>query len=356
VLLEVTQRCNLSCPVCFAGSRAGTGSKADDPSLETIARWYERLYRRAGACHIQLSGGEPTLRDDLAAIIQLGRDRGFRYFQLNTNGLRLAAEPKLVQQLKAAGLTCVFLQFDGIGQDVHQQLRGADLQAIKESAVQACRKARVPVILVPTLARGINEHQLMSLVNFGISQSPTVRGIHIQPMARFGRTEVSAEGLSLDEIAELLERQSTGMIKASHFSKGNAEHPDCSFNAHYFINDEGALEPSGAQRSSCCGRSDAVSACCGRPDAVSHAQDIQARRWGTDLDALPTQRPPSGSMDEFLWQAKARSFAITGMAFMDEQTLDIKRLQRCYLFILDPQGNPIPFCAYNIAHRGRCCE
>ena len=75
------------------------------------------------------------------------------------------------------------------------------------------------------------------------------------------------------------------------------------------------------------------------------------RRWGTDLASIAGGRPPAGSMDELLWQMKARSFAITGMAFMDEETLDPDRLCRCYLFIIDPEGTPVPFCAYNIAHR-----
>jgi uncharacterized radical SAM superfamily Fe-S cluster-containing enzyme len=350
VLLEVTRSCNLGCPVCFADSVtdscSAAGNTCCDPSLDTIATWLDSLYRRAGACQIQLSGGEPTLRDDLCSIIRIGRDRGFSFFQLNTNGLRLAAEPSLAQQLKAAGLTCVFLQFDGMSDEVHKALRGAELQAIKEAAVEACAAAQLPVILVPTLARGVNEQELMGLIRYGIERSPVVRGIHIQPMARFGRVELPgaqlAEPLSIAEVLAALETQSAGMIRAEHFSGGSAEHPACSFNAHYFITDDGNLVPSGTQHPSCCGTAQ---------DAVEHAREIQARRWGTDLADALMPRPPAGTMDEFLWQNKARSFEITGMAFMDEQTLDLERLRRCYLFIIDPQGIPIPFCAYNIAHR-----
>ena len=338
VLLEVTTRCNLGCPVCFAYSEAGKGAPGDDPSLETIASWYAKLYERAGACHVQLSGGEPTVRDDLEDIIRLGQKAGFSYFQLNTNGLRLAEDPDLAVRLKEAGLTCVFLQFDGMHDKVHIALRGRALQAIKEAAVDACVRAQIPVVLVPTVAGGVNEQELMPLISYGMSKSPTVRGVHIQPLARFGRTDIAASRITLANIIALLDTQSKGMISANHFSGGNAEHSDCSMNAHYFITDEGGLRPSGVQRSACC-------------DAVELAQEVQVRRWGTNLSDIPAERPPKGSMDEFLWQTKARSFAITGMAFMDEETLDIERLRQCYLFIVAPDGALIPFCAYNIALR-----
>ena len=60
-----------------------------------------------GPFNIQLSGGEPTLREDLPEIIWLGRQKGFTFFQLNTNGIRLAAEPDYAKSLKAAGLNTV---------------------------------------------------------------------------------------------------------------------------------------------------------------------------------------------------------------------------------------------------------
>lgn len=54
------------------------------------------------------------MRDDLPEIVRLGRERGFSFFQLNTNGLRLASEPDYAAALREAGVSCVFLQFDGL--------------------------------------------------------------------------------------------------------------------------------------------------------------------------------------------------------------------------------------------------
>jgi uncharacterized radical SAM superfamily Fe-S cluster-containing enzyme len=409
VLLEVTHRCNLGCPVCFAQASlspyaaaaptasttvsaapaapaAASASSASspiapttfstarydstsDPSLETIATWYDKLYENAGACHIQLSGGEPTLRDDLDQIIRMGREKGFSYFQLNTNGIRLAEEPDLAHRLKHAGLTCVFLQFDATDDRINRTLRGVDLLEKKQRSIDACATARLPVVLVPTIAGGVNDSEVAAIVNYGIQHSPVVRGVHFQPMSFFGRCDVTATRVTIPELLSLLETQSDRMLQREDFSGGSVENPHCSFNANYIINDKGCLEPLKSRRSSCCGpvieEEPAVSSCCGpvttekppspptsccRPtdDPVARAQDIQQRRWGTDLDALPANRPEAGSLDEFLWQTKARGFSVTGMAFMDAYTMDFDRLRSCYIFILDPAGNPIPFCAYNL--------
>ena len=89
MLLELTRRCNLECPVCYASA----GKCGDDPNIEDIERQYDFLMAHGGPFNIQLSGGEPTLREDLPEIIWLGRQKGFTFFQLNTNGIRLAAEP-----------------------------------------------------------------------------------------------------------------------------------------------------------------------------------------------------------------------------------------------------------------------
>ena len=135
IILEVTQRCNLACPVCYAdaGRRDST-----DPSLDTIAEWYAAARRAGTGSNIQLSGGEPTLRDDLPGIVSMGREAGFGFIQINTNGLRLARDPAFVRGLKAAGLSSVFLQFDGTDDAIYRKLRGRDLLEDKLAAIEAC--------------------------------------------------------------------------------------------------------------------------------------------------------------------------------------------------------------------------
>jgi len=105
-LLEVTRRCNLRCAFCFADANK---LSSPDPDMKTIKHWYEALLANAKPCNIQLSGGEPTLRDDLPEIIALGRSMGFGFIQVNTNGLRLANDPAYAQGLRRpASLQCFF--------------------------------------------------------------------------------------------------------------------------------------------------------------------------------------------------------------------------------------------------------
>ena len=184
MLLELTDRCDLKCPVCFAS--AGEGAGRDLP-LEDIARLYDMLMARGGPFNIQLSGGEPTVRDDLPEIVALGREKGFSYFQLNTNGLRLATEAGYAEKLRRAGVSCAFLQFDGLDDSIYRVLRGCALLSLKLKAVENCAAAGLPVVLVPTVAPGVNDGALGDILRFGLEHMPAVRGVHIQPISYFGR-------------------------------------------------------------------------------------------------------------------------------------------------------------------------
>ncbi|NHZ48403.1 radical SAM protein, partial [Nitratidesulfovibrio liaohensis] len=170
LLIEVTQRCNLRCPVCFASAGPGEGQgdrgerqsggqgrepgsgrgderrkgdsrascREDDPTLGELVTRLAVLRPRAGDANIQLSGGEPTLRDDLPQLITAVRGLGYPFVQLNTNGLRLAREKGYAARLAAAGLDSVFLQFDGPDDAATARLRGLPLHADKVRAVEAC--------------------------------------------------------------------------------------------------------------------------------------------------------------------------------------------------------------------------
>ena len=134
VLLEVTQRCDLGCPVCFASSEEGIGTDTD---MQTIELSYQRMLEVGGPFNIQLSGGEPCVRNDLAQVIEMGREMGFTYFQVNTNGLRIARDPAYLDQLKEAGLQVVYLQFDGTNDAIYERLRGRRVLQEKIQAEQA---------------------------------------------------------------------------------------------------------------------------------------------------------------------------------------------------------------------------
>lgn len=357
VLLEVTQRCNLRCPVCFADAGGGGA----DPDIETIEIWYDMLRREAPNANIQLSGGEPTVRDDLPEIVRLGREKGFKYFQLNTNGLRLAGEPGYAGRLRDAGLSCVFLQFDGVSDEVYTALRGRPVLEEKKRAVENCRSAGLGVVLVPVVAAGINLDQVGAIVDFAIKHLPCVKGVHFQPLTYFGRCAVPEGGrVTLPRLMRELEAQTGGRLKASDFTGGTAENAHCSFSANFLLAPDGGVT---AIKESACG--------CGAPsdmtghgsagaeenrrcdpdsldNAVDHARSTVARRWG---GALPgSEDPPEDmeSLDGMLYRLRYGRFSVSAMAFQDCHTLDLERLEDCYIHVVSPEGRLMPFCAYNL--------
>lgn len=216
-ILEVTHHCNLECPVCFADS--GRDACAD-PDIGYLSRVLRNLVERRGPQPIQLSGGEPTLRDDIPHIVALSRRIGFDHIQINTNGIRLALDPDYARSLKDAGATTVFLQFDGVTDDVYRRIRGAELLALKLEAVARCAELKLGVILVPTLVRNVNEHQVGAIIRFAAQWIPTVKGVHFQPMTYLGRypdAPRNEDRILIPDILEAIENQTDGELKVENF-------------------------------------------------------------------------------------------------------------------------------------------
>jgi 7,8-dihydro-6-hydroxymethylpterin dimethyltransferase len=365
VLLELTQRCDLACPVCFAA--AGDGAPAD-PSIDAIEGWYRRLLEVAPGCNVQLSGGEPTVRDDLPEIVALGRALGHGFLQLNTNGLRLAREPGYAERLAEAGLSTVFLQFDGVDDAPYVALRGRPLAAVKQEAVRRCAEAGLGVVLVPTVARGVNLDRLGDILAFALTQAPAVRGVHVQPMALLGRStstgDAGEDRVTLPDAMRALAEQSGGRVLLTDLTPGDCEHALCSFSREYLRREDGSLTPMGAPRDACgCGAPSA------RP-AVAPAEKAAhvAARWS--IPAAPAPEPSSGccgsaapepagccggqepaaGRDSDQWDAiiediRVKTFSVSGMAFQDAWTIDLDRLRHCYLHVLAADGRVVPFCS-----------
>ena len=231
MLLELTTRCNLRCPVCFASA----GTEERELSMEEIERQYDYLMSHGGPFNIQLSGGEPSMRDDLPEIIALGRKKGFSFFQLNTNGIRLADDAEYARTLKAAGLNTVFLQFDGVDDTAYMTLRGRALMTEKLAAIENCAAAGLGIVLVPVIAPGVNDAQVGDILRFALERMPAIRGVHFQPISYFGRCglERPEKPITIPRMLRLIEEQMCGAMHTQDFAGGGAENPYCSFHASY---------------------------------------------------------------------------------------------------------------------------
>jgi hypothetical protein len=364
VLLEVTDRCNLYCAVCFADSGR---REVEEPSLENIAWLLERAMAAAGPCNLQLSGGEPTLRDDLPEVVEVARRIGYSFIQVNTNGLRLASDKEYVRRLQAAGLSSVFLQFDGVDDEIYRSLRGRALLDEKLRAVRNCSETGLGVVLVPTLVRGVNTGSVGAMVRQALQLAPTARGIHFQPVSYFGRfpEKLGDEGrFTLPELMRCLEEQTGGLVKVTDFSPPGTEHGHCSFHATYMLSAEGGLRPIGdAKGDSCCFADIGTG-------GVKKTVESVSRRWtlpsaGRSSNRLPilerttccsnspdvTRVEGPLDLDVFLQEVATRTFTISAMAFQDVDNLDLERLKGCCISVVSPDGRLIPFCAYNLTSR-----
>ena len=351
VLLEVTQRCNLRCPVCFAGA----GAEGSDPSLDEIDTWVECLRAHGSTVNIQLSGGEPTVRDDLPQIIRRIRARGFSFVQVNSNGLRLAKEPGYAAQLAEAGLDCVFLQFDGVTDATYQRIRGARLLEIKQRAILNCAEAGLAVVLVPTLVPGVNVGEIGAILDFAVARVPAVRAVHFQPISYFGRYPKApddAQRITLPEVMDEIERQTAGRVRVDDFGPGTSEHALCSFVGKFEVDRTGRLR-STRRAGGCCDASAQDTGCgCGKPsDDGPASRRVVAVRWAANARQPKVSDSPVGgdvsSFDAFL-AARGHTLSISGMAFQDAWTLDLERLRECFIHVVSPDRRVIPFCAYNL--------
>lgn len=352
VLLEVTQRCTLGCPVCFAGV-GEDGGQSSDPDITTISTWYDRVMTAAGSCNIQLSGGEPTLRDDLAEIIALGRNKGFTFIQLNTNGLRLAEEADYARSLAEAGLTTVFLQFDGVDDRTYSSLRGRPLLETKKTAVQRCGEAGLGVVLVPTLVPGVNTGEIGAIIRFALAHLPVVRGVHLQPISYFGRYHLQnpdLERFTLPEVMRSIEEQTDGLMQVGDFAPPGGENARCSFHGSFFLLPDGRLRRTTSTSAGCCATQDGH-------EGLLRTIGSVARQWSAPpVQAVDTEAPdcPDGVMDldAFIHRATNYSLTVSCMVFQDVWNLDMERLRDCCISIMSPAGQLVPFCAYNLTSAG----
>jgi hypothetical protein len=352
-VMEVTWRCNLACPVCFASS----GKEVQpDLTVEHVGRLFDKVHQASGFCNIQLSGGEPTVRNDLPDIIRLAKSKGFSFVQLNTNGVRIGQERGYAIVLAEAGIDSVFLQFDGTDDAIYAALRGKPLLDIKLAAIEALCLAGIGVVLVPTVVPGVNDHDLGAIVRMAAAHSPGVRGVHFQPVSYFGRypeAPANEQRITLPDVMRLLEKQTDGVFCATDFMPPGCEHSHCSFHANYMVTQDGGLQKLAA---------DGKCGCLPRPasEGADKAKAFVKRQWAAP-EKLPTMAGVHDDLDTFIARAATHTLAISAMAFQDAWTLDLERLKGCCIHEVAPDGRLIPFCAYNLTsmdgetlYRGKC--
>jgi uncharacterized radical SAM superfamily Fe-S cluster-containing enzyme len=349
-ILEVNSGCNLDCPVCFADS----GHQPDGFSLtlEQVEAGLDAFVRAEGEPEVVMfSGGEPTIHPRILDFLRLAADKGVRYVNLNTNGLRLAHDRQFMLDL--AGLDKrpnIYLQFDGLTEASHLALRGRDLRAAKLKALDACAELGLTVTLVAAVERGINTQELGDIVRFGIAH-PAVRSVAFQPVTHSGRHVAfdPRTRLTNADVIHGLVDQCPDWFRVSDFFPVPCCFPTCR-SITYLLVDGDAVVPIPRLVDiddhldyvtnrvmpdlSIRGALEKLWSTSAVPGTATTAAQLECATCGIDLP-------------EALRSLTDTAFMIVIQDFQDPYTLNVRQLMKCCVEEITPDGRLIPFCAYN---------
>lgn len=352
-VLEVTDHCNLRCPVCYAGSGP---ERPGFRGLEQIERMLDAAVAAEGEPDVlQISGGEPTLHPQFFDILAAARRRPIRHLMVNTNGIVLARDPHFARRLAQFGPGLeVYLQFDSLDDKVLRQLRGADLARVHDQALANLDAAGVSASLVVTLRKGLNDGEIGDLIRFGLSQS-CVRGITFQPIEDAGRNE-GFEGdrhrLTVSEIRRAIARQS-GLFSLEDVLPVPCN-PDTLAMA-YALKLDGEVYPLTRYL-------DQEVLVGGAGNTITFERDPKLRETLVKLfsTGLGPQQQAS-CLSELLCclpriEAPAaleyrNVFRVLIVQFMDAANLDLRVLKKSCVHMVQPDGRMIPFEAFNLFYR-----
>ncbi|MBC7865697.1 MAG: radical SAM protein [Bacteroidia bacterium] len=186
-VLEITDRCNLTCPTCYAESSPTAGRHK---TLEEVCKMLDLIVGNEKEPDVvQLSGGEPTLHPQFFEILDEAKKRPIKHLMINTNGIRIAQDEEFAKRLATYMPDFeIYLQWDSLDNAVLQKLRGADLRDIRLKALERLNELNLNTTLVVTLQRGLNTDQIGSIIDFALKQD-CVRGVTFQPVQVAGRNE-----------------------------------------------------------------------------------------------------------------------------------------------------------------------
>jgi uncharacterized radical SAM superfamily Fe-S cluster-containing enzyme len=357
-IIEVNTACNLDCPICFAESGTGQLEHGYSLALEEVEAMLDAFVEAEGQPEsVQLSGGEPSIHPEILEMLAAAKAREIPLVMLNTNGIRLARDPRFAPALAEIGVH-VYLQFDGFDGATQLAIRGKPLTEEKLRALERCAEAGLSVSLAAAIERDLNEHEVGPIIRFGIDH-PAVTGVFFQPVTHSGRFRADAdplEKLTNSDVIETIAEQLPEWFRADDFVPVPCCSPSCR-SATFVLYDGEDVVP--------------LTRLVDVEDYLDYVTnralpDLQIREaleglWSAkaaggsapvaerlECVACATAIPPE------LGQVAARGFMIVVQDFQDPYTLDVQKLRKCCVSEITPDGRLIPFCAYNsVGYRER---
>lgn len=351
-LIEVTDRCNLTCPTCYASSSPTHGRHR---TLEEIEYMLDVVVASEGKPDVvQISGGEPTIHPQFFEILDIAKTKPIKHLMVNTNGLRIANEPGFAERLATYMPDFeLYLQFDSFKPEALKSLRGGDLTGIRKRAIENLNRVNLSTTLVVTLQKGLNDDEVGEILDFALKQK-CVRGVTFQPTSVSGRLEnfnPETDRMTNTEVRQLILEQSPiwqsndlipvpcnpdALVMAYALKTEDEVHP-----LTRFIDPEFLLNS---------GKNTIVY----EQDERLHQHVLKMFSTGISVDAvtedvnellccLPNVVSPGLSYDNL--------FRIIIMNFMDAYDFDVRAIKKSCVHIVHPDGRIIPFETMNLLYR-----
>ncbi|MCA4724641.1 radical SAM protein [Mycolicibacterium fortuitum] len=238
LLQDIAETCNLRCPTCFTDSSPDLRHVV--PTADVLANVDQRLARENGRIDVlMLSGGEPTLHPDLAALLDQLVARPITRILVNSNGVRIANDDALLDLLTAHRERVeVYLQYDGLSEQAHRHHRGGDLRRTKAQALQRLSEREIFTTLVMTCALGVNDDEIGDMVRLALD-TPYVGGLTIQPQFGSGRSGAidPMNRLTHTGVLKRLGPQTGGAVTWRDLTALPCSHPHCC-SVGYLVRDD----------------------------------------------------------------------------------------------------------------------
>ena len=388
--IDLTNRCNMKCPVCFANSNAA--GYVFEPSLKQIEKMIKiiRKFKPVPATALQYSGGEPTMSPLWFDALRSAKKLGIRHLQAASNGIKFARTPGFAKQSKEAGLDVVYLQFDGTNNLAYKYTRNiSNLWKLKLKAVEEIGKAGIGICLVSTIVKGESSKNIGDIIRFAI-KNKYVSSISLQPVSftgRMDRKDRERRRFTLTDVAEYTERQTKGIIKKYDWYPVSVvsplsrfldvvfpsetrhmiatTHPHCGLATFLCVNKE-------TEEAIPIPRFFDIEGSMSYLEELSHkiAGKSNLERKFFTIKALvglkkffkKTDAPKGMKFSDFLGflkrfvysddsayqKSKWRMVLVASMHFQDGYNFESDRIRRCPILFCAPDGKIYPFCSYNV--------
>ncbi len=375
----VTNRCHLSCWYCFFYAKSG--DLIYEPTLSQFDKLFTNLRNQKpiAANALQLTGGEPTMHPRIIDIVKLAKEKGFDQIQLNTTGINLGFNENLAVKLREAGVSTLYMSFDGVSKRANPKNHW-EIPFILRSA----RKAKLGIVLVPTVIRTINENELGSMINFGLNNIDIVRAVNFQPVSLVGRMpkkQRQIQRITIPGTIKKIEEQTNGNISrddwfsvpcigsitkfleaaTNSYKYDLSIHFACGTGTYLFLDNNkvipitrfldvaGLTEYLQEQYKEIEGKPAIYRKALALKAVPKISRFIDKQKQPKSVNVLNLLlsiflKNTFTSLSKF----QMKSLFLGIMHFQDEYTYDIKRVEKCDIHYAMPDGEILPFCTFNV--------